>query len=130
MRKVMVFGCFDPLHEGHRSLFRQAKRHGDALVVVVARDSSIRRIKKREPRLNEEERRASVEREPLVDKAVLGRKDDFFDVIRTELPDVIVLGYDQQTFTEEQIWDALGDDSVEILRAVALDPQKYKSSKI
>lgn len=130
MRKVMVFGSFDPLHDGHRSLFRQAKRHGDYLVAVVSRDSSIKRIKKREPRTAEEERRDTVEAEELVDKAVLGRKDDFFDVIKKELPDVIVLGYDQQTFTEEQIWDALDDDKVEILRAVALKPETYKSSKV
>ena len=45
MRRVMVFGSFDPLHDGHRSLFRQARKHGDELVVVVARDVNIARLK-------------------------------------------------------------------------------------
>ena len=45
MTKVMVFGTFDYLHEGHKDFFRQAKQYGDELVVVVARDETVKQIK-------------------------------------------------------------------------------------
>ena len=41
----MLFGTFDGLHEGHFDLFRQAKKYGDYLVVVVARDVNVKKIK-------------------------------------------------------------------------------------
>lgn len=131
MRKVMVFGSFDPIHEGHRSLFRQARRHGDWLTVVLSRDESIRRIKGREPRTDEDARLELLKREELVDHVVLGHKDDFFKIIEMEMPDVLVLGYDQRTFDEEMIQREIAKrkQRVDIKRAVALNPAKYKSSK-
>lgn len=132
MRSVMVFGSFDPLHEGHRSLFRQAKRHGDWLIVVAARDANIRRIKEREPRVHEDERLAMLNAEPLVDKALLGHERDFLHIIIQERPDVIILGYDQTTFSEEELRELLQKRGLnpEIKRAVAFQPEKYKSSII
>ncbi len=132
MRSVMVFGSFDPLHEGHRSLFRQARRHGDWLVAVVARDANIRRLKGREPRAREKERLARLEAEPLVDKALLGHEKDFLRMILKEKPDAIILGYDQQTFTEEELRTKLKERGLApvIMRAVAFKPEQYKSSKV
>jgi len=37
-KKVMVFGTFDIFHPGHRSFLNQAKKYGNYLIVVVARD--------------------------------------------------------------------------------------------
>ena len=37
-RIVQCHGCFDLLHIGHIRHFRQAKRHGDVLVVTVTPD--------------------------------------------------------------------------------------------
>jgi len=130
MRSVMVFGSFDSLHEGHRSLFRQAKRHGDWLIAVTARDANIRRIKGHEPRVHEEERLATLSAEPLVDKALLGHESDFLRIIVQERPDVIILGYDQTTFSEEKLRELLQKRGLnpEIMRAVAFHPEKYKSS--
>jgi len=132
MRRVMVFGSFDPLHEGHRSLFRQAKHYGDELVVAVARDVNIRKLKGREPRQPENVRLAAVKREKLVDLAILGDEQDFLKRIKEQRPDVIVLGYDQQTFSDEELREQLGKIglSPEIKRAVAFEPETYKSSKI
>ncbi len=46
-RKTLVFtnGCFDLLHLGHVRYLRQAKELGDAMVIGLNSDSSIRRIK-------------------------------------------------------------------------------------
>ena len=41
MKKVLVFGTFDGLHEGHKDFLRQAKQYGDHLTVVVGRDSTV-----------------------------------------------------------------------------------------
>jgi FAD synthetase len=132
MRSVMVFGAFDPLHEGHRSLFRQALRHGDELLVVVARDESIRTLKHHEPRNPEEERQAAVQAESLVDRALLGDTNDFLKAILDEKPDVLILGYDQQTYDDDVLRKELKKQGLtpEIKRAVAFKPETYKSSKL
>ena len=40
MKKVMCAGTFDIVHKGHIYFLEQAKKFGDYLVVVVARDST------------------------------------------------------------------------------------------
>ena len=60
MKKVMAFGTFDGLHPGHLNFLKQARRLGDSLVVVVARDANVRKIKGRFPRLGEGERLRKV----------------------------------------------------------------------
>lgn len=132
MRRVMVFGSFDPLHEGHRSLFRQARRHGDELVVVVARDKNIRKHKGHDARKGESERLESVKREPLVDSALLGDEKDYLKVVVQHMPDVIILGYDQESYDEDRLKVDLEKRGLrpEIMRAVAFRPEVYKSSKM
>jgi D-beta-D-heptose 7-phosphate kinase/D-beta-D-heptose 1-phosphate adenosyltransferase len=44
-RIVFTNGCFDLVHAGHISSFKQAREFGDVLMVAVNSDSSIRRIK-------------------------------------------------------------------------------------
>jgi rfaE bifunctional protein nucleotidyltransferase chain/domain/rfaE bifunctional protein kinase chain/domain len=44
-RLVATGGCFDLLHPGHASLLRQARALGDALVVCLNSDDSVRRLK-------------------------------------------------------------------------------------
>jgi D-beta-D-heptose 7-phosphate kinase / D-beta-D-heptose 1-phosphate adenosyltransferase len=46
-RLVATGGCFDLLHAGHVSLLRQARALGDALVVCLNSDASVRRLKGR-----------------------------------------------------------------------------------
>jgi len=96
MRKVMAFGCFDILHMGHYTYLKNAKKLGDKLIVVVARDSTIRKFKKREPVLDEESRRKLVESLKFVDSAILGSTGDKYRIIKKIKPDAIALGYDQK----------------------------------
>ncbi|WP_280422924.1 D-glycero-beta-D-manno-heptose 1-phosphate adenylyltransferase [Nocardia carnea] len=44
-RLVATGGCFDLLHPGHVSLLRQARAMGDALIVCLNSDDSVRRLK-------------------------------------------------------------------------------------
>lgn len=101
MKKVMCFGSFDVLHDGHRNLFKQAKQLGDYLVVVVARDITYNTLRKQEPLHDELVRLQSVNEEALVDKAILGDSVDMYRVLGKERPDVIALGYDQEAFIDD-----------------------------
>ena len=98
----MVFGVFDGLHEGHRWFLRTAVEHGDKLIVVAARDETVRLLKKKNPVQSEAERLQALGLVPEISHAVLGDAEmGSYKVLKKHQPDVICLGYDQQ---------ALGDD--------------------
>src|SRR4030042_697101 len=97
MRKVVVFCTYDIVPPGHLSFFRQAKKRGDYLVVVVARDKNSEKAKGRPPLNNEKIRLANIRKIKLVDRAILGsRTYNFYQTIRTNEPGLIALGYDQK----------------------------------
>ncbi len=98
-KKVMVFGTFDGLHPGHIDFLRQAKEFGDCLVAIVGRDTTVRNIKGKLPRRNENERLSEIKKSGAVDDALLGNLGDPYAVIGQINPDVIALGYDQNSFT-------------------------------
>jgi FAD synthetase len=96
---VLASGVFDLLHLGHVKFLEEAKKAGGKnaeLLVIVARDSTVQRMKGRRPVMPENQRRALVESLRVVDEAVLGLEDfDIGDVIARVKPDVIALGHDQ-----------------------------------
>jgi len=94
MVRVMATGVFDLLHPGHVHYLTEARKFGDELVVVVARDSTAR-LFKHEPIIREEDRHRMVAALKPVDEAVLGNEGDIFAILPTIRPDVIALGYDQ-----------------------------------
>ena len=126
---VLVTGTFDGLHKGHEDLFRQAKAFGERLIVVVARDATVAAVKHRRTRINEEGRREAVAAHPLVDGAILGQVKDKLAVIEQVRPEVILLGYDQQAFTND-LGARLAERGLfpRIVRADAFEPHQYKSS--
>jgi FAD synthetase len=42
---VMTFGTFDMFHPGHRYYLSEARKEGDVLVVIVARDITVEKLK-------------------------------------------------------------------------------------
>jgi FAD synthetase len=94
MVRVMATGVFDLLHPGHLYFLSEARKFGDELVVVVARDQTARRLK-REPYVPEHIRRAMVEALKPVDRAVLGSTTDIYQTVIDLHPDIIALGYNQ-----------------------------------
>ena len=94
MVKVMATGTFDLLHLGHIYYLKEAKKLGDKLAVVVATDSTVRRLK-HEP-VNPEKIRLNLIKElEVVDEAYLGHEDDMYEIVNEIKPDIIALGYDQ-----------------------------------
>jgi FAD synthetase len=94
MVRVMATGVFDLLHPGHLYFLEEARRLGDELVVVVARDQTARRLK-HEPYVPEHIRRQMVESLKPVDRAILGSTTDIYQTVVDEKPDIIALGHDQ-----------------------------------
>ncbi len=92
--RVMATGVFDLLHPGHVYFLSEARKLGDELVVVVARDQTARRLK-HEPYVPEHVRREMVEALKPVDRAVLGSTTDIYETVVRERPAVIALGHDQ-----------------------------------
>jgi FAD synthetase len=90
----MATGVFDLLHPGHLYFLSEAKKLGDELFVVVARDSTARKFK-HEPITNEVSRLEMVEALKPVDRAVLGHEGDIYDILDEIRPDIVALGFDQ-----------------------------------
>ncbi|MFH1470443.1 MAG: adenylyltransferase/cytidyltransferase family protein [Candidatus Micrarchaeota archaeon] len=101
MRTVMAFGCFDILHPGHIAYLEEAKKLGNRLVVVIARDHAIRVGKNRDPIFHEKSRLHLVSSLKFVDEAILGDRRDYFKLIKKLKPDVIALGFDQKPGAKE-----------------------------
>ncbi len=130
MKKVLAFGCFDILHMGHYTYLKHARKLGDKLIVVVARDSTIRKLKKREPVLDEESRRKLVESLKFVDSAVLGGTVDRYEIIRKIRPSVIALGYDQrenEKFLKKKLKE-MGMNARVVRVKKSFNPKLHKSS--
>ena len=99
-KRVLVFGTFDIVHPAHLKFLQKARFAANCpdceLVVVVARDSSIKRIKGHYPIFQEEDRLKLISGLRLVDFARLGNEGkEHFNVILEVAPDYIILGYDQ-----------------------------------
>jgi FAD synthetase len=92
--RVMATGVFDILHTGHLFFLMEARKLGDELVVVVARDITAKK-RKREPIVPEHLRLEMIKGLKPVDMAVLGDTKDYYRIVEVLKPDIIVLGYDQ-----------------------------------
>jgi len=103
---VLASGVFDLIHYGHLRYLEEAKKAGgedSKLVVVVARDSTVKRLKGKKPVIPEDQRRAIVEALKPVDEAILGYEDlNIKEVVRKIKPDIIAVGHDQE-FIEDSL---------------------------
>ncbi|AIY89450.1 adenylyltransferase/cytidyltransferase family protein [Geoglobus acetivorans] len=104
MKKVVATGTFDIIHPGHIRFLEEARKLGDYLVVIVARERNVKH--KPKPIIPEEQRVRVVEALKPVDMAILGDEEDIFKPIEELRPDVIALGHDQH-FNEAWLRDEL-----------------------
>ena len=152
--KVFVAGTWDFLHIGHQYLLWTAANSAKSLVVIVARDENVLRIKGKRPHFSQQERMDRIyhsfieqpivginSTESLVPRAVsLNRRgfllnitvklggdnlDEFFQTLADEKPDAIFLGYDQRLQFPAKLLEDLG---IEIVRVDAFHPEFFKSS--
>ena len=122
MVRVMATGTFDLLHMGHIYFLKKAKKLGDELVVVVACDNTVRKLK-HEPVTPENLRVGIVKELRMVKHAVIGKEDDMYEIVNELDPDIIALGYDQ-IHNEDELKKELHKrnlDHIEIVRLSKMD---------
>jgi len=131
MITIMCFGSFDVLHPGHIYFLKRAKSLGDKLVVVIARDSTIKEVKDITPKYDEKWRVEHIRDLHIADKVMLGYEADKYEVIEEINPDVIALGYDQDGFADK-LKDEMAKRNMnpKIVRLAAYKEEHYKSSKL
>jgi rfaE bifunctional protein nucleotidyltransferase chain/domain len=108
--RVVVFtnGVFDLLHPGHVRYLQEARAQGDALIVGVNADASVRRNKGDARPVNAEGERAEVLAAlACVDAVVIFGEDTPAEIVRELQPDILVKGAD---WPADQI---VGRDTVE-----------------
>lgn len=126
----MTFGTFDRFHPGHEYYLTQAKKLWDTLITVVARDSTVKTLKWKQPRDTEGERLKNIIDSWLADTVVLGSDTDPYQVLLTYCPDILCLWYDQNSFNNEKLETFLREHHLNpnIVRLAAFNPEKWKSS--
>ena len=94
-RVVFTNGVFDLVHPGHVRYLREARALGDALIVAVNSDRSVRANKGPDRPINPELERAEVLAAlDCVDAVVVFDEDTPHAIVTRILPDVLVKGAD------------------------------------
>lgn len=92
---VFTNGTFDVLHAGHTTYLNHARSLGDALIVGLNSDKSIRSIKgEKRPIIPETQRALTLAALECVDYVVLFDEDEPRDLIAELLPDVLIKSED------------------------------------
>lgn len=95
IRKVLVFGTFDNLHEGHLYFLSEAKKFGDLYVSVSSDESALQR-KGRQPIHNVKERMEAIKDLGIISGINEGDKTlNNWTAIKEFKPDIIAVGFDQ-----------------------------------
>lgn len=116
-RVVFTNGVFDLLHPGHVDVLTAARARGEALVVGLNADSSVRRLKGPErPVRNEAERAYVLAALEAVDVVTLFEQDTPLELVTLLQPDVIVKGgdYTPDTIVGASVVRARGGEVVVI----------------
>ena len=94
-RVVFTNGVFDILHPGHLRYLQQARALGDALIIGLNSDASVRRNKGPQRPVNPEHERAEIlEALACVDAVVVFDEETPAEIIRAIQPDILVKGAD------------------------------------
>jgi rfaE bifunctional protein nucleotidyltransferase chain/domain len=95
-RIVLVGGCFDLLHYGHISFLKEAKSHGDRLVVALESDENVKKMKgEARPIHTQAQRKEMLESLSFVDEVIplppMHGDRDYYEFVRKMNPSVIAI---------------------------------------
>lgn len=110
-RLVFTNGCFDLLHRGHVSYLEAARVLGDALVVGLNSDASVKKLKgPGRPVVPEVDRAAVLRALRAVDEVIVFAEDTPERLIRELRPDVYVKGGDYriEDLPEAEVAEEIG----------------------
>lgn len=125
--KVLASGKFDILHPGHLYYLKESLElvENSELWVVIAHEANVENCV-----FSNQERKGVVEALEFVDEVVVGRrKISYEEVLRKVRPDLLALGFDQESEGLEKILEEL-DMEIKVVRVSSLKPEKYSSSRI
>ena len=114
-RLVFTNGCFDLLHSGHLTLLNHAAALGDALVVGLNSDASVRCLKGPErPVVSQQERAQILAALRCVDFIIIYEEEQATETIRAVRPHIYVKGgdYRRDEIPEVPLVEALGGEVV------------------
>lgn len=120
MKRVITYGTYDLLHEGHINLLRRAKALGDYLIVGVTNDSFDRERGKLNVRNNVLERVEAVKAAGIVDQVIIE------DYVGQKIDDI--LKYDVDIFAIGSDWEGKFDYLSEFCEVVYLPRTEGVSS--
>jgi len=126
----MLFGSFDGIHPGHEFLINTALKYGSKIVIVVAQDAIMKKIKKRNPLYTLQIRiEQLMKRFPETTIVPGDQEQGRWSAIKQYRPETILVGYDQDGLMNalESITDTY---YFSLIQADAFFPEKYKSSII
>ncbi|HME93260.1 MAG TPA: adenylyltransferase/cytidyltransferase family protein [Methylomirabilota bacterium] len=127
-RLVLANGCFDLLHVGHVRYLRAARALGDALVVGLNSDASVRRLKGAgRPVMPAVERAELVAAVSGVDAVVIFEEDSADALIARLRPDVHAKGTD---YTAQTVPERSTVESVGAKVAIAGDPKTHSTKDL
>ncbi len=121
----MCFGTFDIFHPGHVFYLSEAERLGDQLMVIIARDDRVMKIKWRSPKDDELTRQRNVAHAFREAQVILWDSDDIFLPLRQYNPDILAFWYDQNV-PEDKIYELF--PHMKIVRIGGFETDKWKSS--
>ena len=129
-KKVMIFGTFDNLHPGHVSFLKQARKLGDTLIVSLALESTIQKLKAKTPVHSFEKRKQALMQSGLVDEVVASdKKLGTYQSVQSIQPNIIALGYDQNDLKSSlSTWIKDQNQNIELVTLKPFKAKKYKSS--
>lgn len=116
-RLVFTNGCFDILHVGHIRYLAAARSKGDALVVGLNSDESVKIIKdEQRPIMTQEQRAEILAGLWCVDYITIFNEPDPLKLIKVIMPDVLVKGADwrEQDIIGADVVKAKGGEVVRV----------------
>jgi FAD synthetase len=122
-KRVVAFGVFDLLHPGHIAFLSAARALGDELIVVVSRDSRVKKEKGVAPVFDEKERLSMIAALAVVSRAVLGDPPGRWGMLERLRPDIVALGHDQSSGIQVRA-------NIRFVRLPAVQRHRYRSTRL
>ena len=112
---VFTNGCFDLLHVGHVRYLQQARKLGDALLVAINSDASVRALKGESRPINSQEDRAEVLAAlDCVDYVTVFKGNTVIGLLRETKPQIYAKGGDYTI-------DSLNQEELVVVREIAAE---------
>lgn len=129
---VLVGGCFDVLHEGHKKFLALSKKEGEKLVVFLESDANITKLKGKNRPMNTQIVRAeNLSKLNIVDYIILlntpKTEQYYYNLVKSLEPDIIAVTAGDEHLSEknEQAKQVKGK-VVEVMKR----ENKYSTTKI